>query len=51
MGEVIKMTDTCVMNPEQACAVKMQTDRLEARVECLERWKDSSHEFHEKFYA
>lgn len=45
------MDEKCVINPERDCIGKAAAVKLEARIENLERWKDSSHEFHEKFYA
>ena len=44
------MPDKCVINPERDCIGQAAAVKLEARIENLERWKDSSHEFHEKFY-
>ena len=43
--------DKCIMNPDKDCIGKAAAVKLEARIENLERWKDSSHEFHEKFYS
>ena len=43
--------DKCVISPDKDCIGKAVAVKLEARIENLERWKDSSHEFHEKFYA
>ena len=45
------MDDKCIINPERNCIGKAAAVKLEARIENLERWKDSSHEFHEKFYS
>lgn len=45
------MNEKCVINPDRDCIGKSAAVKLEARIENLERWKDSSHEFHEKFYA
>lgn len=43
--------EKCIIHPERDCIGKAAAVKLEARIETLERWKDSSHEFHEKFYA
>lgn len=42
--------DKCIIDPERDCIGQAAAIKLEARIENLERWKDSSHEFHEKFY-
>jgi hypothetical protein len=42
--------EKCILYPERDCIGKAAAIKLEARIENLERWKDSSHEFHEKFY-
>ena len=43
--------EKCVLDPSRECIGKTAAVKLEARIENLERWKDSSHEFHEKFYT
>ena len=42
--------DKCMMNPEQNCIGKAAALKLEMRIENLEKWQESSREFHESFY-
>lgn len=44
------MPDKCIMDPERDCIGKEAAARLEMRIETLEKWRDSSREFHQKFY-
>lgn len=42
--------DKCIINPERDCIGKAAALRLEMRIEQLEKWQESSREFHESFY-
>lgn len=42
--------ERCVLNPSQPCIGSAKAALLEKRVTDLERWKEDSKTFHEKFY-
>lgn len=42
--------DKCIINPERDCIGKAAALKLEMRIEQLEKWQESSREFHESFY-
>lgn len=42
--------ERCIINPERDCIGKAAALRLEMRIEQLEKWQESSREFHESFY-
>ena len=42
--------EKCIIDPERDCIGKAAALKLEMRIETLEKWRDSSREFHEKFY-
>ena len=42
--------EKCILNPERDCLGTAAAAKLEMRIEVLEKWKDSSREFHERFY-
>lgn len=42
--------EKCIINPARDCIGKAAAARLEMRIENLESWRDSSKDFHEKFY-
>lgn len=42
--------DKCIIDPERDCIGKAAALRLEMRIEQLEKWQESSREFHESFY-
>lgn len=44
------MDEKCIIDPERDCIGKAAAARLEARIDALEHWRNSSEEFHEKFY-
>ena len=42
--------ERCIIKPERDCISKAAEIRLELRIEQLEKWQESSREFHESFY-
>ena len=42
--------DKCIIDPERDCIGKAAALKLEMRIEQLEKWQESSREFHESFY-
>ena len=42
--------ERCIIKPERGCIDKAAEIRLELRIEQLEKWQESSREFHESFY-
>lgn len=42
--------ERCIIKPERDCISKAAEIRLELRIEQLEKWQESSREFHERFY-
>lgn len=44
------MDDKFIINNERDCIGKAAAAKLEGRIEALERWRNSSEEFHDKFY-